>query len=182
MQLDTSDGFDDHDPADTIALTIIPAQLPSTTSESLGRTPQSLLPDHEPPPAELQQPDSIEPPVQTLFAALSACANLHPDPPSPGSPDAMDEGQGLGSYLFQSGDTAGGAADGLPPPMPGSGGWITAENMGEYFDEEGNWRVGELGAGAGLVRPREEDMEENGSAGNGNGNGEDEEAKRRRTE
>jgi nucleotide-sensitive chloride channel 1A len=47
--------------------------------------------------------------------------------------------------------------------MPGSGGWITAENMSEYFDEVGNWRgskEGEdehLGPGAGTVRSREED-------------------------
>lgn len=24
--------------------------------------------------------------------------------------------------------------------MPGSGGWITAENVEQFFDEEGNWR------------------------------------------
>jgi nucleotide-sensitive chloride channel 1A len=47
--------------------------------------------------------------------------------------------------------------------MPGSGGWITAENMADYFDEDGNWRGGEegeedqLGPGAGTVRSREED-------------------------
>lgn len=54
--------------------------------------------------------------------------------------------------------------------MPGSGGWITAENVGDFFDEEGNWRGGEeftanevlgvpgagLGEGAGSVRGREE--------------------------
>ncbi|OAA64437.1 hypothetical protein SPI_03084 [Niveomyces insectorum RCEF 264] len=47
---------------------------------------------------------------------------------------------------------------GLPPPMPGSGGWITAENAHEYFDEEGNWRGrgGRLGEGAGRVRGRDE--------------------------
>ena len=181
MQLDTSDGFDDHDPADTIALTIIPSQSPTSTSVPPESAPQSLAADHETPGVDLSQSDSVEPPVQTLFAALSACANLHPDPASPGSADAMDEEQQPSSYLYQSGDVAGGATDGLPPPMPGSGGWITAENMGDYFDEEGNWRSGELGAGAGFVRAREEHEEEGGDEGNGHGEDEDE-AKRRRTE
>jgi nucleotide-sensitive chloride channel 1A len=55
--------------------------------------------------------------------------------------------------------------------MPGSGGWITADNVHEYFDQEGNWIGGEegdgtgdgdgaggeeLGEGAGRTRPREE--------------------------
>ena len=67
---------------------------------------------------------------------------------------------------------------GLPPPMPGSGGWITAENVGEFFDEEGNWRGrGGLGAGAGSVRGREEG-EEGGDGEDGDG----EETKWRRTE
>ena len=57
-----------------------------------------------------------------------------------------------------------GANDGsLPPAMPGSGGWITAENMDEFVDENGNWidddtqpnGDDELGPGAGVVRPRE---------------------------
>lgn len=75
--------------------------------------------------------------------------------------------------------------------MPGSGGWITAENVGEFFDEEGNWRGeagggqevgisgGGLGEGAGTVRAREEDGggEEVGSEGDGV-----EETKWRRTE
>ena len=55
--------------------------------------------------------------------------------------------------------------------MPGSGGWITAENMDQYFDEEGNWIGGDddedeknkgepLGPGAGTVRTREEGDED----------------------
>lgn len=80
----------------------------------------------------------------------------------------------------------------MPPPMPGSGGWITAENVGEFFDEEGNWRGGEewtesevvgvpgggLGAGAGNVRGREE----GGGGGGGGGVDEGDETKWRRTE
>lgn len=52
----------------------------------------------------------------------------------------------------------------LPPPMPGSGGWITADNVGEFFDENGNWRgQGEgqsLGEGAGSIRRREDEAED----------------------
>lgn len=63
-----------------------------------------------------------------------------------------------------------GAVNGLPPPMPGSGGWITSANVGDFFDEAGNWRgrepeaqldgVNVLGEGAGTVRPREDDDDE----------------------
>ena len=70
--------------------------------------------------------------------------------------------------------------------MPGSGGWITAENVGDFFDEEGNYRAGEsLGEGAGRVRGREEeDDEDEGGLEGANGNGENheiEETKWRRT-
>ena len=50
-----------------------------------------------------------------------------------------------------------GGQDGLPPAMPGSGGWITTDNVGDHFDEEGNWRgqwLQPLGPGAGTVRER----------------------------
>ena len=55
-------------------------------------------------------------------------------------------------------DAAVTALSDLPPPMPGSGGWITAENAHEFFDEDGNWRGrgGSLGEGAGRVRGRDE--------------------------
>jgi nucleotide-sensitive chloride channel 1A len=56
--------------------------------------------------------------------------------------------------------------------MPGSGGWITADNVHEFFDEDGNFIGGqgaeeeeELGEGAGRVRDRDE-AEGNGSAEN----------------
>ncbi|KAG5742463.1 hypothetical protein H9Q73_014482, partial [Fusarium xylarioides] len=52
---------------------------------------------------------------------------------------------------------------GLPHPMPGSGGWIPADNVNEYFDEDGNWigpgdegKEEELGEGGGRVRDRDE--------------------------
>lgn len=79
--------------------------------------------------------------------------------------------------------------------MPGSGGWITAENVRDFYDEDGNPRVldslpgnitsisstGEtLGNGAGSVRARDEDDD-------GDATGEDvrlngDETKWRRTE
>ena len=86
--------------------------------------------------------------------------------------DAMMFGHG---YTNTNGNGDGGA--GLPPPLPGSGGWITAENMGEFFDEEGNWRGGTaesggvrgdvvgLGPGAGVVRGRNEIEEQEGEGG-----------------
>ena len=58
--------------------------------------------------------------------------------------------------------------------MPGSGGWITAENIGDFYDDDGNPRDPDglpaytariagagagatLGNGAGSVRARDED-------------------------
>lgn len=98
------------------------------------------------PPAASQHAEPAETsqtPIQALYAAVSACADLHPDP------DESDEGE--------------------QEPLPGAGGWITSENMHEFFDEEGNLREGVamfggegadggtgLGAGAGTVRTADE--------------------------
>jgi nucleotide-sensitive chloride channel 1A len=162
------------------------------------------------PSADDEEPDMIEliivPPtrslslgaVQMLFDAVSTCSNLHPDPISQGDDEMDDDSdsrimfEGNIGYEGISGlpGVAGGASDGgLPPPFPGSGGWITAENVGEYFDAEGNW-LGDgdddqdeeaLGGGAGRVRGRDEA----GTAATGvNGHREDgeEDHKRQRTE
>lgn len=128
--------------------------------------------------------------AQLLYTALSDCANLHPDPASPGSgeedggaqPNIIFEGDAEAPFSTLN-STADGQQTALPPAMPGSGGWITAENVNEYFDEEGNWRgAGErLGEGAGSVRRREEDDGEV----NGHGGAEEiegEETKWRRTD
>ncbi|RCI07708.1 hypothetical protein L249_5716 [Ophiocordyceps polyrhachis-furcata BCC 54312] len=98
--------------------------------------------------------------VKQLFDAVSACSNLHPDPE-----DDSDEENG---YTIEDYDGAndvavftGLDADGnMPASVPGSGGWITAENAHNFFDDEGNW-IGEnddddLGEGAGRVRPHSE--------------------------
>lgn len=176
MQLDlqASGGADDDD-FNTVELTIIPA-APTTKS-----TP-------------------------ALFAAISACAELHPDPA-----DADDDDEDEDRIVFESaagfepgsGIFRGVSDGGLPPAMPGSSGWITADNVNEFFDEDGNWIggeeydaeegiSGELGEGAGRVRGRDEvsgaeqPAAANGQEGrNGQQNGaegEDSESKRQRTD
>lgn len=99
--------------------------------------------------------------AQQLYDALSSCSDLHPDPD--GDSDG-DDGQGEYDGIVLEGDAehealegfAGvlrGSCDGrLPPSMPGSGGWITADNAHEFFDGAGNW----LGRAAARTRPRAE--------------------------
>ncbi|KAJ5177184.1 uncharacterized protein N7482_003061 [Penicillium canariense] len=138
--------------------------------------------------------EPAETPTQMLYNAVSACSNLHPDPVEPGDEDDDEEGSKFmsaedhGYALFQLGQEAVGSSDGnLPPPVEGSSGWITADNMHEYFDEEGNWIAeGEppsfpgLGPGAGTIRARED---ENGAGEGQEGTeGESEETKWRRTD
>lgn len=148
LQLQSSGSpHDDHDPESTLELTLIPALHP----QPAGAPPS--------PPAEPELS-----PTQALYAALRDGADMWPD--------LGDEDDGeRPAIMFDvdgSSEAAGdGAVDGLPPPMPGSGGWITSANVGEFFDEEGNWRgreagarpdgANELGEGAGIVRPREDD-------------------------
>ena len=92
-----------------------------------------------------------------------------------------------------SGDGAINGVSDLPPAFPGSGGWITAENLHEHFDGEGNWLPGRelgepqnaeimtnghggddtgLGPGAGNVRTRDDDAGEEHRRGDVDGNGE----------
>ncbi|KAI0881083.1 regulator of volume decrease after cellular swelling-domain-containing protein [Annulohypoxylon maeteangense] len=130
-----------------------------------------------------------------LFNQLSACSNLHPDPQDE-EDDAMEgDGGDFDSIIFEGnveneaieglpGAFRGNVNGGLPPPMPGSSGWITADNVSQYFDEDGNWIggegvSGELGDGAGRVRGRDE-VEEDGD--DGQVNGDDADSKRPRTE
>ncbi|KAL2220154.1 regulator of volume decrease after cellular swelling-domain-containing protein [Thermoascus aurantiacus ATCC 26904] len=160
---------------ESITLTIVPPPAPPAPAPAATEEDAEMMTDAEKPE---------ETPTQALFAAVSACSNLHPDPVAPGDEDDDEEYGGIqGSSLFQSGLIAPGSQNGgLPPPVEGSSGWITAENMHEYFDEQGNWIGGgeapptlPLGPGAGTVRPREDD------GGDGEG-GENEETKWRRTD
>ena len=128
-----------------------------------------------PPPSE-GTPTSI----QTLFEAVSNCSNLHPDPTFDDDQEMGEDG-GDSRILFEGsvgyegisglpGVQQGAVDGGLPPPFPGSGGWITAENVSEYFDADGNWigggEVEVLGEGAGRTRTRDE------AEGEVNGHGE----------
>lgn len=159
LQSADPEASEEEEELDTIALTIIPrndAPPPPTVAD-----PDSITDDHSP-----------QPPTVALFTALSNCSNLHPDI----ADDEQEPAMSQDSALFQAGMIApGNTAGGLPPPVPGSGGWITAENMGEYVDEYGNW-IGEqgtaeedaLGSGAGTIRPREdgenETVQDNGTS------------------
>ncbi|KAL4734062.1 regulator of volume decrease after cellular swelling-domain-containing protein [Aspergillus similis] len=137
------------------------------------------------PPTPAITPEGEETEIQKLYNAVSACANLHPDP-------VEEEDQDSGAFASGLVFPGAGQEGGLPPPMHGSSGWITADNMHEFFDEEGNW-IGEgegpsfpgmgsgLGPGAGSVRGREEEMDEHGDA-DGDAGVDGEETKWRRTD
>ncbi|OLN86928.1 hypothetical protein CCHL11_04546 [Colletotrichum chlorophyti] len=140
MQLQLSDGGDGDEDFDTIDLTIVPSVSTGVQSD-----------------------------VQKLYDAISACSDLHPDPVDEGD-DEEDDGR----IVFEAdhepvegytGVMYGASDGGLPPAFPGSGGWITAENVHEHFDEDGNWigqgsgqdeNGGDLGEGAGRVRGHDE--------------------------
>lgn len=177
MQVENSDGGSGDDDFDMIELTIIPPAAPAAAAAG---------DDGQGPAAS---------PAQKLFEAMSSCADLHP-----GAEDDEDDTDRIivdtsvdpDALEGFTGVLRGATDGGLPPPMPGSGGWITAENMHEYFDEDGNWIgrdgegddtapvEGELGEGAGRTRGRDE-VEGQGDGVNGNAD-EDPENKRPRVE
>ena len=142
MQLEFSDGGNDDEDFNCVELTINPPASDSDTSPT---------------------------PAAKLYEAIANCSNLHPDPYNEDEEEddnedrIVFEGSAEHEALDGFSGVLRGAADGsLPPPMPGSGGWITADNMHEYFDEEGNWIGGgnggseELGDGAGRIRGHDE--------------------------
>ena len=196
--------FDDHDPDATVSVTIVPAAAVASRSDGTAgeqvEEEEDKGEEREEGGHEARERES-ESQAQRLYAALSACANLHPDPVSGSEGDVEDDDEGGGgggggggqrpAIMFEGDRDVGGvyplsngegAGSGLPPPMPGSGGWITAENVGDFFDEEGNWRGGGgLGEGAGTVRTREEDGDGDGDGVEGEGGGMAE-TKWRRTE
>lgn len=138
--------YDDHDPESTLSVTLIPTA--STNVESPSSPPSNAPPS----------------PIQLLYTALTECSNLHPDP---NESNSENEGPGI---IYEGGDQLLSSGIALPPPLPGGGGWITADNVNDFFDEDGNFRPradanGEaLGPGAGATRAREEDEEGNGGA------------------
>ncbi|KAL2163007.1 hypothetical protein VTH06DRAFT_6843 [Thermothelomyces fergusii] len=148
LQLELGEGGAGDDDFDTVELTLIPPARPPPP----------------PPPPHADDDGAPKPEAARLFEAISECSNLNPDPVQ----DGEDE-DGDGAQIIFEGDAdaepidgfsgvfAGSRDGGLPPPMPGSGGWITAENVHEYFDEDGNW-IGDQGA-------EEEGEEEEGGGG-----------------
>jgi nucleotide-sensitive chloride channel 1A len=86
--------------------------------------------------------------IKDIYGAMNICADLHPDA------DSDDDGEDM-----------------LDESAPGATGWITAENMGDFTDADGNFTgtvIGgeDLGPGAGTVRPRE-DAEDDANGVNG---------------
>ncbi|KAK4122154.1 glycosyltransferase family 31 protein [Parathielavia appendiculata] len=162
LQLELAEGGAGDDDFDTIELTLIPNLQPSSRPTAQ---------------AEAGPTSTCKPEATQLFEAISECSNLNPDPVQDGDDD--DENEDGARIIFEgdheaiegfTGVFAGASDGGLPPAMSGSGGWITAENVHEFFDEEGNWIgcnaegdeegiSGELGEGAGTVRPREDEHE-----------------------
>lgn len=151
-----------------ITLTLVPPTEPGAVGGNTANAAATISTAAERATQDLSDGPE-ETPTQMLYNAVSACSNLHPDPVQPGDDDDYDEGKLM--FPEQYGTVLGEAGGEMPPPMPGSSGWITAENVHEYFDEEGN----PLGPGAGTVRAREE---EDGDAGDG----ESDETKWRRTD
>ncbi|KAF1996978.1 hypothetical protein P154DRAFT_300144 [Amniculicola lignicola CBS 123094] len=109
-------------------------------------------------PPNYASPDSDSACIKEIYTAMNACADLHPDP---------DADEDDGDVDFED-DTA-----------PGASGWITAENVDQYYlDDEGTIQnrgeidmdIGqELGPGAGTVRPREDEGPPVNGAGGANG-------------
>ncbi|GAB7351022.1 hypothetical protein MBLNU459_g1511t1 [Dothideomycetes sp. NU459] len=133
------------------------SDISQTADEDLETLELLLTPPATAAPAPSTEEGSTAPqsPAQSLYAAVSACADLHPDP------DSSEDGEGQDAE-----DTA-----------PGAGGWITSDNMADFMDEDGNFVMpSSLGAGAGSVRTAEqfEDAPEDGMDG--------EDSKWRRTE
>jgi chloride channel, nucleotide-sensitive, 1A len=91
--------------------------------------------------------DSVTADIQAMFEAVASCSNLHPNP-SYAEEEMMDDGN---DRIMFEGNVG---YEGI------SGGWITAENVAQYFDDDGNWIGGSngesLGEGAGRVRTRDE--------------------------
>jgi len=119
--------------------------------------------------------------VSEMFDALSVCAGLNPD--EAGS-DYDDDDEEEEDGILWEGDVEG-EGEGLRlEGFPAGGGWITADNVGDFrFDDpvEGDAQADGgvvLGPGAGTVRLRDE--VESGEVGE-NGEGTEEEAKWRKT-
>jgi chloride channel, nucleotide-sensitive, 1A len=138
LNLHDAETINSDDDLEILDITLLPLCVTASTAP--------VLPESE--------PEAPLPPAKALFEALSACADLHPDPQTPGSEE-----------------------DG---PEPGEGGWITAENMDRFVDADGDFSL-PLGPGAGRVHGREDGGDEEGSGLNGGGTEETDDTKWQRT-
>lgn len=159
----------DYDLESTLELTLefAPDSLNPISVLEFSLVPAPSIHPAGAPPSPPEEPGLT--PHRALYDALSIAADMWSglgDEDDEEGPAIMLDVDGSGETVLDG--AAGDAVDGLPPPMPGSGGWITSDNIGRFFDEEGNWRgrevgawpndANELGEGAGIVRPREDDQ------------------------
>lgn len=181
MQIAIPSAPAEDDEEQCITFTVVPPTEPGAVGGSTASAAAATSTAAERATQDLSD-EPEETPIQLLYNAVSACSNLHPDPVEPGDEDEAEEGS---KFMFSDeyGHVLDSTGGGLPPPVEGSSGWITADNMHEFFDDEGNW-IAEgqppsfpLGPGAGTVRQREE---ENGAEDGVDG--ESDETKWRRTE
>ncbi|KZF20401.1 hypothetical protein L228DRAFT_285109 [Xylona heveae TC161] len=219
----------------TFDVTIVPPHTPSTSSTNEAAASSSSETPAQPSPApQTESSSDSSSPITPLFTAVSTCADLHPDF-DPDASDEEGDGVGTlgaGGIIGGTGiaGIGGGAGAGITiiggpeggvelsgdqqqqpqlldfPAELAGGGWITSENVNEYFDEDGNPRgetIGQrmareaelentstdaatneienqpLGPGAGSVHPRGEDEED--GEGNATAEGDNAETKWRRT-
>ena len=179
----SGDDLEEEDEDDGIEITVVADTGSAASTSSPLNEDAAVIEDEE---TESIERDGEErgTSIERLYKALTDCANLQPDESADGEEDGggrivfegavgydsrMPVGSGIeGGITILGGNSTGeGEGGGLPPPMPGSGGWITAENVGDFFDEQGNWKSGQgpsatggLGDGAGSRRDRDRSGDE----------------------
>ena len=166
MQLDLAPPSDDDEFPDPVELMLLSAPSSSNDTSSTTDAPGPTAPEVDA--------------VQALYDAVSACSDLHPDENADDdSDDGMDDrivfeseagGDSLGyeSITGLPGAFAGATDGGLPPPFPGSGGWITAENVDQFFDKDGQF-----------IGDKKDQENEDGKRTNGVQEGDDEQSAKR---
>lgn len=118
--------------------------------------------------------------TKAVFEALTRCADLHPthhsdaqgffdepDDEDSGTDDEQEDQIAFEGTIGYGNDAMDIESFNIPKfgGPPGDGGWITSENV--HLLENGNQVkvAGGLGPGAGSVRPRSDDEDENGPSG-----------------
>lgn len=158
MQIATPTPSADDDEEECITLTVVPPSEPGVVGGNTATAEAATSTAAERATQDLSEAPT-ESPMQMLYGAVSACSNLHPDP---AESDEEEEG---GKFFGADGIMAGTSDGGLPEPVEGSSGWITAENVGDFMDENGEY----VGPGCGVEVPWTEDAELGPGAGNVHG-------------